>query len=268
MTNHWRNRLAIVSDEAGETFAEALDVCLPLGIRAFELRNLPGGRVPAVDGSALDEVERLAERHSLHLIGVSPGFCKGRTDDPGVEAEFREGFPAAFDLMHRLGIGNITVFTYQRRGNPNDAPVPRRVIDLLGRAAELCRAAGVGMRLENVTSCWGNTGANVAAIADAVDAGITWDPGNSEAAGQRAYPDGYACVRCRIAHLHCKNWTPAGGCVDINAGEADLAGQIRALVADGYPGYFTIEPHRWDERAAATRRNTAQLLGLLQESGP
>ena len=66
---------------------------------------------------------------------------------------------------------------------------------------------------------------------------------------------------------YCKNWTLSQGCVDIKAGEADLAGQIKALAAEGYAGYFTIEPHRWDERAAATRRDTAQILELLKEAG-
>jgi len=266
MTTDWRRRLATVSDEAGESFAEAADLCLTLGICAFELRQLPGGRVPYVDADALDEVEELTKRHHLKLIGISPGFCKRAVDAPEVETEFAEGFPAAFDLMNRLGIGDITLFTYLRAGQPSDTPIPQQVIDNLGRATRLCRDAGVRVRLENVAACWGNTGASVGAIADALDVGIAWDPANSEASGQPAYPDGYGCVRSRVSHVHCKNWTARGGCVDIDAGDADLAGQVRALVADGYSGYFTVEPHRWGERAQATRRNTAQLLQLLEET--
>ena len=268
MATDWTGRLAVVSDEAGESFADAIEVCLPLGIRAFELRQLPGGRVPYVDAAALDEVEEVTRRHGLKLIGLSPGFCKREVDAAEVEAEFTEGFPAAFELMDRFGIGDITLFTCLRGGQGVDAPIPQHVIDCVGRGAGLCRDAGVQVRLENSPTCWGNTGANVAAIADALDVGIVWDPANSEAAGQPAYPDGYRCVRSRIAHVHCKNWTAGQGCVDIDSGDADMAGQISALVADGYRGYFTLEPHRWDERVQATRRNTAQLLRLLETASP
>ena len=45
----WTSRLAIISDEADDSFAAAVDYCLPLGIRAYELRKLEGGRFPACD---------------------------------------------------------------------------------------------------------------------------------------------------------------------------------------------------------------------------
>ena len=52
----WKDRLAIVSDEASESFAEAVGICLPLGIRAYELRKFGGGRFPDVPAKAIDEV--------------------------------------------------------------------------------------------------------------------------------------------------------------------------------------------------------------------
>lgn len=259
----WRERLAIVSDEAGKSFAESVAVCLPLGISAYELRQLPGGRVPYVDEAAIVEVVQLVAEHDLKLVGLSPGFGKRRLADPTTEQELAEGFPAAFELMARLSIDAITIFTHSRGGRAMRTP-PQEAIDALGRAADLCRAAGVELRLENSDASWGNTGANLATMANAVGARVTWDPANSEASGQPAFPDGYRCVADIIAHVHCKNWLPSEGNVDIMSGQADIAGQVAALKADGYPGYYTVEPHQWHDRANATRRNTAQLLELLQ----
>ena len=52
----WTSRLAIISDEADDSFAEAVAHCLPLGIRAYELRKLEGGRFPQVTERAVQEV--------------------------------------------------------------------------------------------------------------------------------------------------------------------------------------------------------------------
>ena len=94
---------------------------------------------------------------------------------------------------------------------------------------------------------------------------VTWDPGNAAAAGEIAFPDGYTHVRHRLNYIHCKNWAATGGNVALDAGVVDWPGQIAALKADCYAGYFCVEPHQWDDRENATRLNTAQLLGLLEE---
>jgi len=67
------HRLAILSDEAGPGFADAVRICLPLGIRAYEVRNLYGKRVPHVPEEAVEEVLAEVKVHDLTLIGISRG---------------------------------------------------------------------------------------------------------------------------------------------------------------------------------------------------
>jgi len=260
----WKERIAIVSDEAAPSFAEAVRVCLPLGIRAFEVRRLHGKRVPHVSEDAVKEMLAAVSRHDLMLLGISPGFCKRALDDPAVEDEFESAFPRAFRLMDRLGVRRMTVFSYQRpeRG----APIPARVFDLLGRAAILCQQEGVELLIENSPQCWGDTGEHLAKLAHEVGIRVTWDPANAAAAGGEAYPAGYDAVRGRVAHVHLKNWHPDHGWVYLNEGVADLAGNLCALEAAGYQGYYCIESHRWND-PAATEINTRQLLALLKRTG-
>ena len=259
----WTERLAILSDEAALDFAEAVSICLPLGIRAYELRSLPGGRIPYVSPEAIETVIAKQQRHGLTLIGVSPGFCKGKADEPAANIELRQGFDAAFRLLDRLGVRRMTVFSYQR--SERDAPVPAYVLDLLAQAAERCRTQGVDMLIENASSCWADTGANLAAIARHIGVRVTWDAANAQASGEHAYPDGYAHVRDLIAHVHCKNWLPGKGWVAISDGLVNMRGQIKVLLTDEYKGYFCVEPHQWHNRANATRLNTYQILQLLKE---
>ena len=108
----WTKRLAIVSDEASESFEEAVDICLPLGIGAYELRSIDGSRFPQLSKAAVDQILQLVDRHHLTILGVSPGFCKCSVGDPRAEEEFQTGFPEAFRLMEQLSVRRLTTFSY------------------------------------------------------------------------------------------------------------------------------------------------------------
>ncbi|MBV7332219.1 sugar phosphate isomerase/epimerase [Chloroflexi bacterium TSY] len=269
----WTKRLAIVSDEASESFVEAIRICLPLGIQAYELRRFGGARFPYVPDDAIKEVVSLVLQYDLTLVGVSPGFFKGSMIDSQAASEFTEGFPHAFRLMERLGVRQMTVFSYLRdepiSGQAvtmgENLDVPQQVLDQLGRAVELCQKEGINMVIENGADCWGNTGKHAAALAQTLGVQLTWDPANAAASGEIAFPDGYEHVRSLITHVHCKNWSTTNGNVALDAGVVDWKAQLSALELDGYRGYYCVEPHQWHDRANATRLNTRQLVRLLEE---
>ena len=258
----WRGRIAIISDEADDSFAEAVDFCLPLGIRAYELRKLEGGRFLHVTERAIEEVAETVARHELELIGVSPGFFKGPLDADVIARAFDHDLPKAFGYTHRLGIRRMTLFTF-RRGHPDEA-IPAEIYEHLGRAVELCAREGIEVLLENASSIYSDTGANLAEIARELGVGIVWDPCNAAQSGELAFPDGYQQVRDALVAVHFKNWSHEQGVVAIGDGIVDMAAQVRALQADGYAGYYTLEPHQWNDRKNAVRNNHGQLLNLLQ----
>jgi len=260
----WTQRLAIVSDEIDDSFAAAANLGLSLGIRAYELRGLAGGRFPDVTEPALQEVARAVAEYDLQLIGVSPGFFKGPLDAAAIDETFSTRLPTAFRLMERLEIRRMTLFSFQR---PRRADaIPPAIYDHLGRAIELCAREGIEVLLENVSSNYGDTGANIAQIARTLGVNVVWDPANAAASGERAYPTGYAAARDLIAHVHFKNWTTDEGWVALNDGVIDMKGQVAALEADGYAGYYCLEPHQWKDGRQAARLNAAQLLALLREA--
>jgi sugar phosphate isomerase/epimerase len=258
----WKQRLAIISDEADNSFARAVEICLPLGIHAYELRKLDSGRFPYVTDDAILQVNKIVNTHDLKLIGVSPGFFKDTLDHPTTPETFQNGFSEAFRLMDKLNVRRMTVFTFKREGGRNVA-IPDQALDHLRQAVDLCLSEGVELILENSASSWGDTGKNLAYIAKSLGIGVTWDPGNATASGEVPYPDGYQHVRDHIVHVHFKNWLPEQGNVAIQDGLADLVGQVKALQADGYTGYYCVEPHQWHDRENAVIKNTQQLLQLL-----
>jgi sugar phosphate isomerase/epimerase len=76
---------------------------------------------------------------------------------------------------------------------------------------------------------------------------VIWDPANASILGETPYPDGYALLPAgRIVHVHAKDCvvnghTPTWGPLGEMA--IDWAGQIEALVRDGYHGAISLETH-------------------------
>jgi sugar phosphate isomerase/epimerase len=142
-------------------------------------------------------------------------------------------------------------------------------------ACDVAAAAGVTLALENVRSCWGNTGLNTRRILDAVGSPYLkalWDPGNDYVSGGVPYPEGYEAVKPSIAHVHVKDarvLDPATGLTAwecIGAGETRLAEQMAALVRDRYNGAVSLETH-WRapdaDAALSSRRSFAGLCQIL-----
>lgn len=267
--NSWASRLSIISDEAAPDFEEAVNRCLPLGIRSYELRLIRGSRVPHISEECIRQILRVTAERGIELTGVSPGFCKIPVESPLCKDELTTGLDDCFRFMERLGVKRMNLFTYTRDESLNQ--IPEAVFENLQTAIERCRSEGIEPIFENVPSCWGNTGQRLGNIAKRLGVRVAWDPANAVSSGEVAFPDGYNMVKGRIALIHIKNWRPQDGYVYIDEGVLDVSAQIKGLIEDGYRGQFCIESHRWSD-PLATEVNTRQLLTILsgypfQENG-
>jgi sugar phosphate isomerase/epimerase len=122
------------------------------------------------------------------------------------------------------------------------------VLEILARAAERAGSMGITLAVENEEGFWADTGERTAALVRAIGhpaLGVNWDPGNAYCAGDEPYPTGYRAVRDLIRHVHFKDARRGiDGAADYVAeGEIDWEGQMRALAADGYGGFISVETH-------------------------
>ncbi|MDI6827780.1 MAG: sugar phosphate isomerase/epimerase family protein, partial [Armatimonadota bacterium] len=124
-----------------------------------------------------------------------------------------------------------------------------RIIQELGKAADRAKSLGVILGLENEHSCYLGTGEEVARVIKAVGSPAlqaVWDPGNSFCAGETPYPNGYEAIKPYIVHIHVKDAVKQDGkpkFVVMGTGEIDYEGQFKALRADNYRGYISLETH-------------------------
>jgi sugar phosphate isomerase/epimerase len=104
---------------------------------------------------------------------------------------------------------------------------------------------------------------------------LAWDPANFVQCGVRPFTDAYAMLRPYVDYIQIKDADRATGRV-LPAGEGD--GQLRetleALRADGFDGFFSMEPHLevagshgGFSGAQQFTRATRAFTGLLDEAG-
>jgi sugar phosphate isomerase/epimerase len=293
-------RFGAVTDELDDDLDRALSIARDLGITAVELNQLWGRNVVELSEAEIVSAERILSAAKARVIAIDPPCFKpcvldhlpvGRVaEDPEV-ARHLELLDRALGLARRFDAPFVRVFSFRRSGivglgNPSPRPldggaIPEEMLDRIAEglreAARRAEDAGVTLLLENVRSCWANTGVNTAAVLEAVDSPALqalWDPANDFVSGGVPYPDGYEAVRPHMLHVHVKDartvdaatgltaWAPVGD------GEVDYQGQIRALLEDGYPGVLALETH-WRPAGGsaedASRHSFAGLLALVRE---
>lgn len=225
--------------------ARAIALAADWGVSHVEVRQLAGGRFPAVDDSELAAFHARVLDAGLGVSGVSPGFFKGPLDDPGIDDHLRESLPRACEWALRLGTDRMSCFAFERTATPHP---PASVVDRLGQMADVAAREGCRLALENEAVCWGATGAEAAWLIRQVGEeriSLCWDPGNSARAGTASpYPEEYVDLKELVTHVHVKNFDPGTGAWSLaEAGLVDWPAQLNALSAGGYSGFVVVETH-------------------------
>ena len=154
----------------------------------------------------------------------------------------------AFEVARRTGARIVRVFSYWRTEEPERCT--DRVVAALGALADEAGKRGLIIGLENEGACMVGTGAEAADVLARLEhpaLQLVWDPANAYILGEVPYPAGYdALPSNRIVHVHAKDcrvqdFKPEWGAL----GDMDVnwPGQVRALVADGYRGWISLETH-------------------------
>ncbi len=273
-------RLAIISDEISDDPERALDLAQEWGLTLVELRTLGGRHVVDLTPAEVAPVRRALARRGLAVECIAAPLYKTDLPAPGSLGAAEEidrqlaMLAAALRVAGELGARLVRAFSFWRR--PFTPRERAQVAAHLRRAAELAAAHGCLLALENEHSCVAATGAEAAALLAAVGSPYLkaiWDPGNAHVAGETAYPHGYASLRGHIVNVHVKDAVRAAADGEpwrlLGEGEVDWRGHLAALVADGYDGPLTLEPHpiRGYRREDSARLCLESLRRLLAAGG-
>ena len=274
-------RFGVCTDEVHPDLETALRAAREMGMRWVELLAFWGKPVVELDDAEIDRTRSLLERYEMRVSAIGSLFLKGVQlgDVPRGEVAKDGAFQRDLDVLRasiqvarRLGAPIVRTYAFRRDtmvglGNPSPrlprgGEVPDEMLEKIAEglriAAEQAADAGLILGLENVRSCWANSGYNTGRIIAATDHPALksiWDPGNDYVSGGVPYPEGYEAVRPYVGLVHVKDarvvdqTTGLTSWEAVGRGEVDYVSQFRALRRDGYAGCLSLETH-WHPRPA------------------
>ncbi|NPV10072.1 MAG: sugar phosphate isomerase/epimerase [Anaerolineae bacterium] len=301
MTDDWPYafKLGVVLEEIHPDPEVSLPFARDLGMTHVEFGSLWGRPLDQTSEADRERMRELLHQHGLQVAMVGPSTFKMvylghlRLDELASDPPFRrelESMRRVLEAARYFGSPLARTFSFRREGmvglgNPSPrlpagGEIEPGMLEKLGHAlrliCEVADEAGVDLGLENVRSCWANTGHNTRRIVEAVGSPhlkVVWDPANAFVSGEEAaFPEGYDQVKPYVAHVHLKDarlLDPATGLTAwerIGDGEVDYKGQLAALMADGYRGVVSVETHyqpAGKSPAEATRLTTQGLRAVL-----
>jgi sugar phosphate isomerase/epimerase len=236
--------IGIVSDEITPDFAKALRIGTSLGIRRYEIRNLPAGRAPMCGDASMLEVERLACSAGVEITALSPGLFKMTADETAFLREMSEIYPRAVEWALRWKLPGLIVFGFHKNAPP-------QWTEWLAEAGERAAADDLILMVEPEPICHCDTGrTTAAAIAGRRGLRINYDPGNVAWLEERDPLYEFDAAAPYISNVHVKDlkrvtngdpeWVPPG------EGMIDYAAHFRKLREIGYQGPISLEPHMPD----------------------
>ena len=261
--------LGVVADEITRDFAQAVAIGKSLGILRYEVRNLPGGRIPMVSAQEIRHLEETVRREEIRITAISPGLFKYTENAPAFEREMGEIYARAADLAHRWSLPGLIVFGFHKPGATEanaaefpSADPPGEIVDCLAAAGERAASDGLLLMIEPEPICWADTACAAAGMirrAGSRSLRINYDPGNTAWLQNRDPLDDFAPAAPLVANVHVKDLRPlargAGNPEWVPAGEGmiDYRAHFRCLREAGYRGPVSLEPHM-DGSAETLRR--------------
>jgi len=242
--------LSGISDEAGQAIEVQIRAHQELGWKHLELRMVDGVNVAQLSDDAF---ARVAEKVLAADMTVScfrsaiANWARPITQDFAVDVDdLRRSIPR----MHQLGTPFIRVMSYP---NHPEAPVAEAAwraesIRRMKALAEIAEDGGVVLAHENCSGWGGLSAENSNELLREVDSPalkVVFDTGNPVTYGQNSW-DYYQAVYSDIAYVHIKDAIrEAAGDRYVLCGEGE--GYVKEIVGDllarGYDGGFSIEPH-------------------------
>jgi len=280
--------LGVITDEVHVDLEAALDAIKGFGCRYVEIQDFDGKTVAEATDADLDRVERLLGERGLTVSAVGSQFLKPvYVDDTAAYEKDLGLLRAEIRVARRLGAPIVRSYSFRRDGmiglgNPSPRP-PRggqiaderleKIAAPMRRAAQMAADDGLVLGLENVRSCWGNSGYNAGRILRAVDhpaLKAMWDPGNDFVSGGNPNAEGYEAVRGQICLIHVKDAHVVDASTGLTAwdavgrGEVGWIEQFRLLRRDGYTGPLSLETHWHPDLPDKVRDSRISFEGIKQ----
>ena len=216
-----------------------------LGIRFVEFRSAWGANVLDLDDAQLEDAVRILDKQGIRFSSVGSPIGKiGIHDD---FAAHQARFARALDVAERFNAPYIRLFSFFMPAGDDPATHRDEVLHRLGALVEQAAGRDVVLLHENEKGVYGDTPDRCLDIAESLGSPqlrLIWDAANYVQCGVTPFTEGYEKLRPYLQYVHVKDALRADGSITpAGQGDGQLPETVRALKADGFDGFFSMEPH-------------------------
>jgi sugar phosphate isomerase/epimerase len=238
-------RLSGFADEISAEVTEQCQTLLQLGIHNIEIRSAWGTNVLDLDEGQLCEVSSLLADHNLAVSSIGSPIGKIYLDEDFTG--HLERMRHAAEVARRLNAPYIRIFSFFMRPGIDPDSCRDEVLRRVAAFTQIAETYKVTLIHENEKDIYGDTPERCRDLVESIASDYlraTWDPANFVQVGCTPYRDGYELLRPYLVYLQIKDALAAtGAVVPAGHGDGQVRETIRALRADGFDGFFSLEPH-------------------------
>jgi sugar phosphate isomerase/epimerase len=239
-------------DEISKDFSEQCEVAAGLGLRYVEVRSAWGTNILDLDDAQLRTLRVTLAEYGLSVSSIGSPIGKISIDDEF--ALHLERMRHAIEVADILGAPFIRLFSFFIPAGTDPDSRRDEVLSRMSALAEAAASSDVILLHENEKEIYGDIPRRCLDIVTSVASPklqLAWDPANFVQVGVRPFTEGYAMLRPHVGYIQIKDALLADGSVVVaGAGDGEVVETIRALRADGFDGFFSLEPHLGDTSSA------------------
>lgn len=233
------------ADEISDDFEVQCQLLAQLGMKYLEFRSAWGTNILDLDDDQLARADEILQRYDIRVSSIGSPLGKIFIDEDFEAHLVRTR--RAVEVANRLGAPFIRVFSFFMREGMDPDEQRDAVLRRMRAFADEAARGGVIMVHENEKDIYGDIPrrcADIVASVDSPNLKAAWDAANYVQVGVRPFDDGWALIRPHLAYMQIKDAVAATGeVVPTGRGDGQMVETIRALKADGFDGFFSLEPH-------------------------
>jgi len=232
-------------DEISDDFSLQCKVASGLGLRYVEVRSAWGTNILDLDSDQMSKLQETLATYGLKVSSIGSPIGKISIDD-----EFPphlERMRHAVEVAETLEAPYIRIFSFFIPEGTDPDSRREEVLSRMSALAEAAADSDVILAHENEKEIYGDIPRRCLDIVTSVSSPklqLAWDPANFVQVGVRPFTEGYAMLRPHVGCIQIKDALLADATVVVaGAGDGEVVETIRALRADGFDGFFSLEPH-------------------------
>lgn len=233
------------ADEIDDDLESQCSLLDQLGIRFIEFRAAWGVNVLDLDDEQVARAQDILAAHGIQVSSIGSPIGKVNiTDDFDTHLARMD---RAVWVAQQLRAPFIRVFSFFLTADQRPEDHRDEVIRRMTALAQRAEAGGVVLLHENEKGIFGDIPERVLDLVTAVNSPalrLAWDAANYVQVGVVPFPEAYEQLRPYTDYIQIKDAKLGTGEVVVaGAGDGRVPETIRALAADGFDGFFSMEPH-------------------------